>query len=185
MLTLRFASVLAAAALVAGCTHAPDLAPSVPAPSPVSSAVAGALRVRSPAFADGATIPRRYTCDGEGLSPPIEWDAIAGARSYALIVHDPDAPGGRFVHWVLFDIPASRTALPEGGSAGRAGTNSAGAARWTPPCPPSGTHRYVFTIYALDLDSLGLSAGRPADEVIARMGGHVLASGWLTGRYGR
>ena len=133
------------------------------------AAVAAALVLTSPAFANGAAIPVRYTCDGAGVSPPLRWTAPPrGTRSFALMVVDPDAPGGRFVHWTASAIPASARALAAGGHAPREGRNSAGGTGWTPPCPPAGpAHRYVFTLTAVGA------------------GGRALARARLVGRFGR
>jgi len=154
-----------------------------------STDAATAFRVWSPAFPPGGRIPRVYTCDGRDHSPPLRWTgAPVGTRSFVLIMDDPDAPGGTFTHWVLFDIPATRTELPEAlprGTVGKAGTTSFGRAGYGGPCPPSGVHRYVFTLYALDVPSLGLREGSPRSAVERAMRGHVLATAQYIGRYGR
>jgi Raf kinase inhibitor-like YbhB/YbcL family protein len=109
-------------------------------------------------------MPQRYTCRGSGQSPPLQWSGVpAGSSSVALVVTDPDAPRGTFVHWVLYDLPGEDGGLPEGQvpAGARQGENSAGKPGWYPPCPPSGTHRYVFTVYALDD---GGSGGRPESQ---------------------
>jgi hypothetical protein len=132
------------------------------------AAAAAALVLTSPAFAPGGTIPVRYTCDGAGGSPPLRWTAPPpGTRSFALTVVDPDAPGGRFVHWVASGIPATGRGLAAGRHAPTEGLNGAGGRGWTGPCPPSGTHRYVFTLRALGA------------------GGRTLARAQLVGRYAR
>lgn len=108
------------------------------------------LHVTSPAFGDGENIPPEHTCRGAGTAPPLEWSGVPEiARSLALVVSDPDAPRGTFLHWVLYDIPVSVTRLPEVPGAAREAANSAGRIGWYPPCPPGGTHRYRFTVYAL------------------------------------
>ena len=142
----------------------------------------------SGAFTNGAAIPKRYTCDGPDVSPALEWTgAPDGTVSLALIVDDPDARG--FVHWVAFDLPGATTGrLPEGYSrspdASPQGTNGFGRIGYGGPCPPSGTHRYVFTLYALDR-MLGLTGAPRADAVRAAMKGHVLQETTLTGTYRR
>jgi Raf kinase inhibitor-like YbhB/YbcL family protein len=142
----------------------------------------------SSAFTGGAAIPRRYTCDGPDVSPPLAWGgAPEGTASLALIVDDPDARG--FVHWVAFDLAAGTSgALPEGYSrspdAPAQGTNGFGRVGYGGPCPPSGTHRYVFTLYALDR-TLGLAGAPRADAVRAAMKGHILEETELTGTYRR
>lgn len=142
----------------------------------------------STAFRGGGPIPRRYTCDGADVSPALRWEGVpGGTASLALIVDDPDARG--FVHWVVFDLSgAASGGLAEGipGSAGtpRQGTNGFGRIGYGGPCPPSGTHRYAFTLFALDL-SLGLADAPRADRVRAAMSGHVLAEVRLIGTYAR
>jgi Raf kinase inhibitor-like YbhB/YbcL family protein len=170
---------LVAPALVACSRADTPAAPAAPA--------AAVLTLTSPAFADGGNIPRARTCDGQNDSPELQWSgAPANTASYALIVDDPDAPAGTFTHWVLFDIPAAQTALPQGETGiGQPGQNGAGRPGYTGPCPPSGTHRYFFRLYALDLPTLGLSAGASRDQVVSAMNGHILAQGQLMGRYAR
>jgi Raf kinase inhibitor-like YbhB/YbcL family protein len=136
------------------------------------------LRVTSPAFADGAPIPVRFTCSGAGTAPPLRWSGVPrAARALALSVEDPDAPGGTYVHWVVVDLPAG-----DGGVAG-ADALPPGARElqsWRPPCPPEGDdpHRYVFTVSALRAP---LGDGAKADAIA----GASLAHGTLTGRFGR
>ncbi|HXH06460.1 MAG TPA: YbhB/YbcL family Raf kinase inhibitor-like protein [Vicinamibacterales bacterium] len=150
-----------------------------------------AFTLTSPAFADGAFIPVRYTCDGENLSPPLQWaDPPSGTRSFVLIVDDPDAPAGTFTHWVLFDLPGAERHLPEAPpqkTAGRSGRNDFGKQGYGGPCPPRGhgPHRYFFRLSALDVDSLKLAAGARRSEVEAAMKGHVLGAAQLMGRYER
>jgi Raf kinase inhibitor-like YbhB/YbcL family protein len=134
----------------------------------------------SPAFDDGQPIPRQYTCYGSAESPELTWrGAPDEARSLALVVTDPDAPGGTFVHWLLYDLPPQQTRLeadhPPGGA--REATNSAGKQGWYPPCPPSGTHHYQFTIYALN-DRIH---GNTTQELLDDIGPRTLALGTLTG----
>jgi Raf kinase inhibitor-like YbhB/YbcL family protein len=149
------------------------------------------FRLTSPAFADGAFIPARYTCDGENLSPPLEWeDPPAGTRSFALIVDDPDAPVGTFTHWVLFDVPGSARSLAEAPpqkTVGLSGRNDFGRSGYGGPCPPRGhgAHRYFFRLSALDVDSLKLAAGARRSEVEGAIKGHVLGVAQLMGRYER
>jgi Raf kinase inhibitor-like YbhB/YbcL family protein len=143
----------------------------------------------SPAFADGAAIPRRFTCDGDDIAPHLVWSGVPeGTRSFALIVDDPDAPRGTFTHWVVFDIPADRGDLPGGARAGGIGVwgrNSRGDADYMGPCPPSGTHRYIFRLAALDVETLGLMAGASRQDVEHAIAGHTLATARLVGRYHR
>jgi Raf kinase inhibitor-like YbhB/YbcL family protein len=152
---------------------------------------AAGLTLRSTAFTEGGSIPQRYTCEGQDTAPPLAWaGAPAGTKSFALIVDDPDAPDPKapkrtWVHWVLYDIPPSATALPEGGAlpAGtRQGLNDWGRTGYGGPCPPVGRHRYVHKLYALDIP-LG-DLGSPAKADVGKaMKGHVLAESALIGTY--
>lgn len=138
------------------------------------------ITVTSRSFEDGATIPTEFTCRGAGRFPQLSWRGIpAEARSVALVVRDPDAPGGTFVHWVLYDLPARDGALESGHvpATAREADNSAGTKGWFPPCPPSGTHHYVFTVYAL----AGTVAGRSTKDVLTDIGQRTIATGTLTG----
>ncbi len=155
-----------------------------------------AFTLESPAFADGAGIPVRYTCEGEDVSPPLRWsDPPAGTRAFALVVDDPDAPDPRaprvvWVHWVLYDLPAEvrglaedadRRGLPPGTRRGR---NDWGDPAWGGPCPPVGRHRYFFRLYALDAP-LG-DLGTPDRAALERaMEGHVLGEAVLMGTYAK
>ena len=159
--------------------------------------VPGALAVSSPDFAAGAPIPARFTCGGPGRSPALAWGAPPrGTRSVAVLVLDPDAPNGSFVHWAVWGLPASLRALPEGAGRGGSGAgglppgalqgrNGFGAIGYGGPCPPPGAvHRYEFHVYALD-DVPPLPQGAAAAQLPADLGGHVLAQGVVVGRYGR
>ena len=145
----------------------------------------------SSAFAEGANIPARFTCEGQDLSPALAWSGHPeGTRSFALIVDDPDAPVGTFTHWVLFDVPPAVTRLDEGqkaGDTGRSGKNDFGRTGYGGPCPPRGRgpHRYYFTLHALDVAKLGVAANASRQAVEAKMQGHVLATAKLMGRYER
>jgi Raf kinase inhibitor-like YbhB/YbcL family protein len=145
------------------------------------------LTVTSSAFGDGANIPSKYSCSGEGISPSLQWSgAPPQTQSYALIVEDPDAPIGTFYHWVAYNIPASQTQIPEGAQTiGTSGKNGAGKLGYTGPCPPSGTHRYIFHVYALGVPTLNLPEGATQDQVRNAMQGHILAQGQLMGRYAK
>jgi Raf kinase inhibitor-like YbhB/YbcL family protein len=151
------------------------------------------ISLTSPAFAEGTAIPRRFTCDGEDLSPPLTWsEPPEGTRAFALVVDDPDAPGGTFTHWLVYDLPADARSLPEGVPAeselpggGRQGENDFGRTGYGGPCPPRGEqHRYRFAVYALDAP-LGLPPGAGRGEVLEAIAGHALARGMLTGTYRR
>jgi hypothetical protein len=148
--------------------------------------------LRSPAFEPGGFIPSRYTCDGPDLSPPLEWKGVPeGARSLALVADDPDAPMGTWVHWVIYRIPADSTGLPEGVAkkrelpdGTRQGKNDFRRIGYGGPCPPSGTHRYFFKLYALDRP-VDLPPGATKAQLIEAMKGHVIAEAELMGRYRR
>ncbi|MCU0280613.1 MAG: YbhB/YbcL family Raf kinase inhibitor-like protein [Acidimicrobiia bacterium] len=143
------------------------------------------MRLTSPAFADGAAIPLRFTCDGADLSPALEIaDLPEGTACLALIMDDPDAPIGTWDHWVAYDIPVAAS-IPEGIKAlGIAGRNSWRKTGYGGPCPPFGEHRYFFRLYALGAP-LGLLPGASKKQVLEAMRGRVLAEASLLGRYTR
>lgn len=150
-----------------------------------------ALKIKVDGFVEGGFIPRRLTGDGEDISPALDWTGEPPlAKSFALIVDDPDAPNGTWNHWLVWDIPASVHSLPEGieqGSIGKSGTNDFGRSGYGGPCPPraKGPHRYFFRLFALDTPSLGLTAGanRPTLEKALRK--HAIAEVAYMGRYWR
>jgi Raf kinase inhibitor-like YbhB/YbcL family protein len=151
----------------------------------------GAMKVTSSAFGSGAMIPQQYTCKGDDVSPALEWSgAPAKAVSFAIIMDDPDAPRGTWVHWVLWNVPASAHSLPQGvpkseqlDDGARQGRNSNGNVGYNGPCPPMGqTHRYFFRVYALDT-KLDLAAGAERADLDAAMKGHVLAEGEYMGKF--
>ena len=150
-----------------------------------------ALTLSSSAFADGSAIPKRFTCDGENVSPPLSWTgAPDSARSFVLIVDDPDAPSGTFTHWVLYDIPGGTHALAEGqkaGGVGHSGRNDFAKTGYGGPCPPRGhgAHRYYFTLSALDIATLGLPDGAGRLQVEAKMRSHAVGTAKVMGRYER
>ena len=151
------------------------------------------IQITSAAFADGQTIPAKYTCDGSDISPPLQWtNAPASAKSFALIADDPDAPVGTWVHWVIYDLPAGTSLLPEDvaksqyatGNA-KQGINDFKRLGYGGPCPPPGKpHRYFFKLYALDT-VLDLKPGATKSALLKAIDGHVLAQGQLMGTYGR
>ena len=151
-----------------------------------------AIDLKSPAFEEGSAIPTRYTCDGQDISPPLSWSSVPDdTRSLALVTYDPDAPGGTFVHWVLFNLPPDARELAEDipdqetlPSGAAQGVNGFGKVGYMGPCPPSGTHRYFFEIYALDT-TLDLGAGTTREDLDGAIQGHVLAEGRLMGTYQR
>jgi Raf kinase inhibitor-like YbhB/YbcL family protein len=141
----------------------------------------------SAAFAHGELIPRRHTCDGEDVSPALEWsEPPEGTRSLALVVDDPDAPGGTFTHWLASGVPPDARSLAEGESAPVEGRNDFGELGCRGPCPPSGhgPHRYSFRLYALDAEP-DLVAGAGKRDVERALEGHVLAVAELVGSYER
>jgi Raf kinase inhibitor-like YbhB/YbcL family protein len=154
------------------------------------------LQLTSPAFADGARIPKLSTCDGSGASPALTWANVPeGYRSFAIVCEDPDAPMGTFTHWVIYNIPAAVKLLPEGLPAeaelasgalkgARQAKNDFGKLGYGGPCPPSGTHHYVFRVYALDA-VLEVAPAASRGEIFRSMKGHILAEGKLTGTYSR
>lgn len=151
------------------------------------------FQLKSNAFQNEGNIPPRFTCEGDNVSPELTWTgAPQGTRSFALVVHDPDAPrAGGYTHWLVFNIPASithiaenapkQTNLPGGGVQGR---NDGGNVGYTGPCPPSGTHRYYFRLYAVDKE-LELKDGADKASLEQALKGHVLGETEFMGRYKR
>lgn len=150
------------------------------------------LKVWSKAFDYGDKIPSRFTCDGEDISPDLAWSgAPGGTQSYAVIADDPDAPNGMWVHWVIYNIPLPVTNLPPAlprkemlANGELQGQTDFGRVGYGGPCPPSGTHRYFFKVYALD-SMLDFKPGASKAEIELAMEGHVLAQGELMGKYQR
>ncbi len=147
------------------------------------------FKIESPSFANGATIPKDFTCEGQNKSPELRWsDVPANAKSFTLIMDDPDAPGGTWTHWVLFNIPAATQKLAESSKAlGVEATTSFGNPGYGGPCPPrgNGPHRYFFTLYALDVDSLNLKSGAARRDVEAAMKNHIVGKAQWMGKYER
>ncbi len=144
------------------------------------------LTLTSQTFREGDEIPRKFTCDGDDVSPSLRWtDPPDGTRSFALIMDDPDAPRGTFTHWVLYDVPGDARELGEGAKAGISLNNDFGRRGYGGPCPPPGkAHRYFFTLYALDVPSLALRSSRRKDlDSILKQ--HALATARIMGRYAR
>jgi len=140
------------------------------------------LRVRSVAFSHGGHIPPKYTCEGENVNPPLEVsDLPQNTKTLALIVEDPDAPRGVYDHWLVWNIPPNE-AIGENSRPGFSGKNSFGNTGYGGPCPPSGSHRYFFKVYALDSD-LDIGAGSGKSTLQEAMKDHVLATGELMGHY--
>jgi len=140
------------------------------------------MKISSPDFKDNEYMPRKLTCDAQGVSPALIIEGLpAQAKSLALIVDDPDAPAGTFVHWVVFDIGFTQR-IEENSVPGKQGQNDSGRNEYGGPCPPSGTHRYFFKIYALDI-KLNLNAGITKQELEKAMAGHILGQAELIGLY--
>jgi Raf kinase inhibitor-like YbhB/YbcL family protein len=145
------------------------------------------MKLTSPDFSDGSSIPHRFTCDGEDISPTLKIDEVPqGAKSLVLIVDDPDAPGGTFTHWLIWNLTPDLTQITaENPSPGAVqGTNDFGALGYGGPCPPSGVHRYYFRLYALDV-TLELAPKSKRKVVDAAIKGHIVGEATLMGRYSR
>jgi Raf kinase inhibitor-like YbhB/YbcL family protein len=184
--TLTFScSALILAPLITGCSRGGNS--SAPNVEGVAT-----IQLTSPAFAEGAPIPTQYTCDGEDYSPPLEWSSVPqNTKGIALIVEDPDAPSGTFTHWVIFSIPPAVTELAERfpttdslPNGARQGLNDMRRTGYGGPCPPTGSHRYFFKLYALDTE-LALNPGAAKKDLVDAMRGHILAQGQLMGTYKR
>jgi Raf kinase inhibitor-like YbhB/YbcL family protein len=197
----RLAVMVLAVVLVSACASSPASPSSAstmaatPPPSPTPTSTANQpgestmpFTLTSTAFTEGGAIPRKFSCDGENVSPALNWKgAPDDTASLALIVDDPDARG--FVHWVVFNMTASQSGgLAEGVSkspdAPPQGTNGRGQVGWTGPCPPSGTHHYTFTLLALDY-SIDQTGAPKADDIRRAAAGHTLDQAVLTGTYKR
>jgi Raf kinase inhibitor-like YbhB/YbcL family protein len=177
----------------------PTSEPPTPAPEPAvvpqeeeEGGQTMMFELTSSSFTHEESIPSRFTCDGEDVSPALQWgDPPPGTQSFALIMDDPDAPAGTWVHWVLYGLPAQARALPEGvvpdtelADSSRHGENSWGRSGYGGPCPPSGTHRYFFRLYALDT-VLDLDSGASKEQLLQAMEGHIVAQTELMGTYSR
>jgi Raf kinase inhibitor-like YbhB/YbcL family protein len=147
----------------------------------------GKMRIKTTAFQEGGNIPSKFTCDGADANPPLRFEgAPAEAKTLALIVDDPDAPGGLFTHWLVWNINPKTTNVEENSAPlnGVQGKNDFGKSGYGGPCPPPGTHRYFFKIFALDRQ-LDLAADSKRAQLDAQMRGHIIAQGELMGRYSR
>jgi Raf kinase inhibitor-like YbhB/YbcL family protein len=151
----------------------------------VDTDAATTITVSSDAFAEGDEVPERFTCDGEEVSPPLEWTGGQG-EAWALVVDDPDAPGGTYVHWVVLDITTQTTSVEAGEvpAGGVQVVNSSGEASYAGPCPPSGEHRYRFTIYALDAPT-GLTESASLDDALDAISEGATSRGTMTAVYSR
>ena len=187
---MKYCWILAAALLLlAGCAAGVDKAPAAAGNGEIT-----AVTLTSPVFGPGETIPARFSCKGEDLSPALEWQTPpAGTQSLALIMDDPDAPVGNWVHWVIYNIPPGESGLAEGASRSNGqpnlpegtaqGSNSWKRGAYGGPCPPSGEHRYFFRLYALDI--VIPAEGLDKAALLKEMDGHVLAQGELMGKFGK
>jgi Raf kinase inhibitor-like YbhB/YbcL family protein len=167
---------------VAGCGGAQSESGKEPAMTAPSS-----ITVTSRAFQDGGKIPTKYSCDGDDVSPPLAWKGLpTNTGAVALVVDDPDAPRGTFTHWVLLDLEPVTTGITEGKVpvGAKQAKNSAGRPSYFGPCPPSGTHHYRFTVYALS-EATGLRDGAQLEEALQAIDSRTLTRGRLTGLYSR
>jgi hypothetical protein len=154
----------------------------------VENATLTKLSLTSDAFQDGQPIPTQYTCDGADQTPALSWgDPPQGTKSFALVIDDPDAPGGTFRHWGVYDIPASARSLGGGQKAGTEVNNDFGKSGYGGPCPPKGhgPHHYHFKLFALDVDKLGVSPSAKVVDVENEAAKHAIAQGELMGTYER
>ena len=150
------------------------------------------MQITSSAFTEGSMIPAKYTCDGQDISPPLEWEnAPTVTKSFAIISDDPDAPVGTWVHWVVYNIPSNIMKLDENvkpekefENGMRQGNNSWPKIGYGGPCPPSGTHRYYFKLYALNT-ILNIEPGATKEQVLQAMKGHIIKEAQLMGKYKR
>jgi len=177
---------IAAIIVLVGAWYAFHTSPMNIVDTKVSDSMTRILSLTSPAFEHEASMPSKYTCDGENTSPPLSWSGISeGTASLALIMDDPDAPGGTWDHWIVFNIPPSVEGVGEGEEPeGVPGKSSFGRGGYGGPCPPSGLHRYIFRLYALDT-MLDIPEGSSKIEALRSMEGHIIERAELTGTYQR
>jgi len=149
------------------------------------------IKVTSEVFKNGEVIPDKYACNGLNISPSLEWENISGTVEYAIICDDPDAPSGTWTHWVIFNIPPTITKFAEWimdreelENGAKQGLNDFGTVGYRGPCPPDGTHRYYFTVYALDT-KIQLHSKSTKQELLKAINGHIIDKGFLMGRYTR
>jgi Raf kinase inhibitor-like YbhB/YbcL family protein len=179
---------IAAALCLAGCGSSSNGGDATTKDTEVKSATIATIRLTSTAFQDGRPIPAQYSCDGANQTPSLSWgEPPAGTKSFALVIDDPDAPGGTFRHWGVFDIPASARSI---GGSQRVGTevkNDKGTLGYAGPCPPKGNgiHHYHFKLFALDTAHLDLRANAKVVDVENEASKHALAQGELIGTFER
>lgn len=150
------------------------------------------IKIKSSAFEEGEIIPKKYSCEGVNVSPPLQWSSLpAEVESFVLICEDPDAPSGLWTHWIIFNLPAEITALPEFimerevlENGAQQGLNDFGTIGYRGPCPPGGTHRYYYRIYALDI-MLQLNSRINRQNLLEAMIGHIIDQGHIMGIYTR
>lgn len=185
---MKQAMIAATIALaVAGCGRT-NSARHNQGPQAMDTNTLAKLSLTSDAFRDGQPIPKEYSCDGASKSPALHWDEPpSGTKSFALVIDDPDAPGGTFRHWGAYDIPASARSIGAGEKAGTEVNNDKGTPGYTGPCPPpgNGVHHYHFKLFALDVDRLGVGPGAKVADVEAAASKHAIAQGELIGTYER
>ncbi len=189
--TLSYALTAIIILITASCSQSATTTPQATL-SDVGGQTMASFVLTSTAFTQGQAIPKKYTCDGAGVSVPLQWtDPPQNTKSFALIVDDPDAPSGTYVHWVIYNLPAQARQLLEGvkndatlPDGSRNGQNQARRSGYTGPCPPSGTHHYHFKLYALDT-TLNLNPGATKDQLLQAMQNHILTQTELMGTYSR
>jgi Raf kinase inhibitor-like YbhB/YbcL family protein len=190
-LAVSLLSVLALLFIASGCTGTEEKAVQKEEGKDEQAMVT--IQMTSPVFKEGETIPEKYTCEGDDLSPPLAWSQLPEqTKSVALVCEDPDAPRGMWVHWVFYGLPPDSTSLPEAVPAdtvlttqAKQGKNSWGRIGYGGPCPPPGpAHRYFFKLYALDIETT-LPQGATRKDLLQAMEGHIVAEGQLMGRYKR
>src|SRR5438132_168802 len=188
----RFILALFSCILICSCARQPQsVSNQTNVPTTNQNQASANIKVSSTAFKEGEPIPPQHTCDGVNISPSLEWTPTPGAKTLAIVCDDPDAPAGAFTHWLVYNLPGATMGLIENMPAqekvaggGIQGTNDFGKIGYGGPCPPRGTHRYFFKVYALDSE-LPLKPAATKDQLMKAMEGHVIAQGQLIGTYAR